>query len=86
MSQIEKLLDRLFSKPTDFTYDEAKKILYYYGFYEDNKGKTSGSRVQFRNYKNVHYDLHKPHPNNILKEYQLKELIRFILNWRNKNE
>ena len=47
MSQVDKLYDRLMSKPSDFTYDEAKKLLSAYNFKEYNKGKTSGSRVNF---------------------------------------
>jgi len=49
MSNKEKLLQRLKTKPKDFTYDEAKTILNSLGFVENNKGKTSGSRVTFIN-------------------------------------
>ena len=47
MSKFEKELKRLQTKPKDFTYDEAKNILNKFGFYDENKGKTSGSRVAF---------------------------------------
>lgn len=76
MSKLEKEIERLKSKPKDFTYDELKKILNNLGFYEDNKGKTSGSRVVFINEDKVKIDLHKPHPRKILKPYQIKELLR----------
>ena len=49
MSRIEKDIERLKSKPKDFTYEELKRILNHFGFIEDNKGKTSGSRVVFIN-------------------------------------
>ncbi len=75
MSKKEKLLERLMKKPKNFTYDEAKTLLEQFGFEECNKGKTSGSRVMFKN-KNIRIELHKPHPNNILKEYQIKKIIR----------
>lgn len=75
MSKLEKEIKRLKSKPKDFTYDELKKILNNLGFYEDNKGKTSGSRVVFINKDKMKIDLHKPHPRNILKPYQIKELL-----------
>lgn len=39
MSKKEKLLQRLKSKPKDFTYNEAKTILNKFGFVEDNKEK-----------------------------------------------
>lgn len=75
MSRIEKEIERLKSKPKDFTYDEAKKILNNFGFIENNKGKTSGSRVKFINNQNMIIELHKPHPNNILKPYQINILV-----------
>lgn len=76
MSKKDKLLKRLKSKPLDFTYDELKTLLNYLGFDEDNKGKTSGSRVMFFDVNsNEVIRLHKLHPNNILKEYQLKQII-----------
>ncbi|MCR5430288.1 MAG: type II toxin-antitoxin system HicA family toxin [Eubacterium sp.] len=79
MSRIEKLLERLNNEPKDFKYDEAKKILNYYGFQERNKGKTSGSRVIFkRKSDNEKIFLHKPHPSNLLKPYAVKKLKDFV--------
>lgn len=75
MSKFEKEIKKLKSNPKDFTYNEAKKILNNLGFYEYNKGKTSGSRVAFVNMENVKLELHKPHPSNVLKPYQIKILI-----------
>ena len=76
MSKREKIIERLKSKPKDFTYDEAKKVLNIFGFTEDNKGKTSGSRVVFENESiNEKIELHKPHPSNILKTYQINKLL-----------
>lgn len=82
MSQLEKAIERLKSKPKDFTYDEAKKILNNFGFYEDNKGKTSGSKVIFKNKYNQKIALHKPHPCNVLKSYQINEILRSLKEWR----
>jgi hypothetical protein len=75
MSKIDKLIKRLESEPKDFTYNELKKLLNNLGFVEDNKGKTSGSRIKF--YKNgiAEIELHRPHPSNILKPYQVKDVI-----------
>ncbi len=75
MSKFEKELKRLQTKPKDFTYDEAKNILNKLGFYEENKGKTSGSRVVFISDKEIKIELHKPHPGNVLKPYQINILI-----------
>lgn len=72
MSKFEKLKNRFLAKPKDFTYDELKTLLNKLGYYEVTLGKSSGSRVAFINEisKNV-IRLHKPHPGNILKRYQL---------------
>jgi hypothetical protein len=72
MTKSEKLIEKFLSKPKNFTYDELKNLLNRFGYYEVKIGKTSGSRVAFMNKdtKNV-IRLHKPHPGNILKRYQL---------------
>ena len=51
MSRLEIEIERLKSRPKDYTYDEVKSLLNKLGFYENNKGKTSGSRVEFINEK-----------------------------------
>lgn len=76
MSKLEKEIEKLKSRQKDFTYDEAKRILNNFGFVEYNKGKTSESRVEFKDNLNRKISLHKPHPSNILKEYQIKLLIK----------
>lgn len=83
MSKIEKDVERLKSKPKDFTYNEAKKILNNFGFYEHNKGKTSGSRIVFIGKDlNKKIEIHKPHPSNILKPYQINHIIKLLEEWR----
>lgn len=73
MTKSDKLLKRFLSKPKDFTYDELKILLKRFGYNEETKGKTSGSRVIFYNEINRHsIFLHKPHPGNILKQYVIK--------------
>lgn len=79
MSKLEKLLKRLYSRPKDFTYQEAKTLLEQLGFMEDNKGKTSGSRVWFIHKDGRKIEMHKPHNSGkTLKPYQLKEVIEKI--------
>ena len=76
MSKKEKLLSRLLQRPKDFSYPELKSLLTGFGYQEFNKGKTSGSRVAFINGKTNHIiRLHKPHPKNILKSYQVDLII-----------
>ena len=72
MSKKEKLIKRLKNNPTDFTCDEAKALLTSLEYYELHKGKTSGSRVCFYNKTHGMIQMHKPHPSNILKSYQVK--------------
>lgn len=79
MSKKEKLINRLKTKPKDFTYNEAKTLLESVGFIECNKGKTSGSRVVFiENKTGLKVELHKPHPGNILKPYVIISLIKIL--------
>lgn len=77
MSKKEKLIARLLSIPRNFTYNEAKTLMGILGFEESNKGRTSGSRVEFFNgeYSVI---LHKPHPGNELKPYQIRQLIEYL--------
>ena len=56
------------------TYEETEKILNSLGFFEYNKGRTSGSRVEFKK-NNKKIQIHKPHPRNILKPYQVKIIL-----------
>lgn len=75
MSQLEKLILRLKSKPRDFTFIEAQNLLLALNYQIDNKGKTSGSAIAFRQQGKGTIMLHKPHPNNKLKMYQIKNLL-----------
>jgi hypothetical protein len=78
MSSHEKLVERFLSLPKDFTWDELKRLVGRYGYYQNNKGKTSGSRVKFeKDDSDICLDLHKPHPSNILKSYQLLDVLDF---------
>ncbi|HER08498.1 MAG TPA: type II toxin-antitoxin system HicA family toxin [Bacteroides sp.] len=73
MTKQEKLLNRFISRPRDFTYNELIRLLRALG-YEELQG--SGSRVVFRNKDAKHnIKLHKPHPGNVLKRYQIDLII-----------
>ena len=79
MSQIEKQKERLIACPKDYTYAEASSLLCRLGFYETNKGKTSGSRVRFyRPADGRVIDLHKPHPKPTMDVAAVKELKTFL--------
>jgi len=72
MSKLKKLEQRFLAKSKNFSYNELRALLNGYGYRELKTGKTSGSRVAFINDETKHViRLHKPHPANILKRYQL---------------
>ena len=75
MSKRDKLIERLLSIPSDFTFDEVVTLLGYFGYTISKSGKTGGSRVSFADDEGDYIRLHKPHPRNILKQYQVNDLI-----------
>jgi hypothetical protein len=69
MTKVEKLIARFKAKPKDFSFDELRRLLRFFDYHEK---QGAGSRVVFENEKIDHkIKLHKPHPGNILKRYQL---------------
>ena len=74
MGRKENLIARFKSKPKDFTFDEMQNLLELLGFVMSNKGKSSGSRVLFKN-GNIPITLHKPHPRKEFLEYQIKYVL-----------
>ncbi len=77
MSTKEKLIERFKSIPSDFTFDELVRLFNLYGFIVDNKGRTSGSRVRFRN-NDLCYTCHKPHPGSIVKKAVLVDVKAYL--------
>jgi len=73
MSQQAKLLERLKRKPKDFTWGELETLLAGLGYKQE---RGSGSRRKF-----IHAEtgaiisLHEPHPRNVLKAYQVRDLV-----------
>lgn len=78
MGQKEKLIERLKSKPKNFTFEEAETLLGYFSYRRSNKGKTSGSRVMFVSDEHPSILLHKPHPRKELLSYQVKQLTETL--------
>jgi len=74
MGRKQKLLDRLLTKPKDFKWNELESLLKKNG-YQQLEG--SGSRVKFylESPRNL-ISLHKPHPGEILKDYQINYVIK----------
>ena len=64
MSQKEKLIQKLKSRPRDMTFEEVETLLKYLTYSCSDKGHTSGSRVMFVSDQYAPILLHKPHPRN----------------------
>ena len=75
MSSKDKLIARFLTLPSDFTFDELERLLAIFGYTKSNKGKTSGSRVIFKDKNGCPIMLHKPHPGNIVKLYALRQVL-----------
>lgn len=73
MSKLSKITQRIVSRQGTVTYKELEYLLGKFGYLEMTLGKTSGSRVAFVQPDTKHIiRLHKPHPGNELKAYQVK--------------
>ena len=79
MGKEEKMVQRLLSLPADYSYSEARALAMRFGYIEQNKGSTSGSRVMFfRPDDKRKILLHKPHPRKELLAYQIHLLIAHL--------
>ena len=75
MSKVEKLIEKLKSKPKDFTWAELQKVLSHFG-YEEKAGK--GSRRKFISTDGKVISLHEPHPKKILKSYRIEQIVEHL--------
>ncbi|MDJ0598628.1 MAG: type II toxin-antitoxin system HicA family toxin [Crocosphaera sp.] len=78
MTKKEKLLKRFLGQPKDFTWEELTTLLTGLGFVEEKGGKTGGSRRRFINSTGIIISLHKPHPHNNLKKYQMEQVKKLL--------
>lgn len=79
MTKKDKLIDKLLSKPKDFTWSELVKVLAIFGYQQISVGKTGGSRVRFIHSEHPPIIMHRPHPKPILKRYQLVAIIDLLM-------
>ncbi|MEN1761695.1 type II toxin-antitoxin system HicA family toxin [Anoxynatronum sibiricum] len=87
MSKEEKLIQKLLSNPTPvtFTYQDLVRLMSYFGYHLNEK--HAGSRIRFwHNETKAVFSMHKPHPGNELKKYQVLEVIRFLRKQGDINE
>lgn len=79
MGTKEKLIERFKRQPKDFSFDELIRLFQVLGFEVSQKGKTSGSRIEFVNIeKELSYGAHKPHPDSTIKSYVMKQVLEFL--------
>ena len=78
MSTKDKLIERFERQPKDFTWQELVRLFGKFGYSGNNKGKTSDSRVIFET-EDETYIVHRPHPQNIIKEYAMKQILEYFI-------
>lgn len=79
MASKEKLLARLMRRPRDFSWHELERLLDRLGYTQVKQGKAGGSRRRFVHKNHPTISLHKPHPGNILKRYQVDQIIALLV-------
>lgn len=72
LGKIEKLIERFKGRPKDFTWSELERLLTHYEFVQF---EGDGSRVKFKRDDGITIALHRPHPKQILKSYQVKKVF-----------
>ena len=79
MTQMDKALKRLLSRPKDYSWGELRRVLGFFGYTLEYCGRTSGSRVIFRHQTAEPITMHAPHPKPILKGYQITFIIKRLI-------
>jgi len=69
LAAIDKAVGRFRTIPADFTWEELKRLLAHFGYFEQ-KGK--GSRRKFKADGLPTLLLHEPHPGKLVKQYALR--------------
>jgi len=76
VSKLQKAIERLHTKPIDYTWDELLSLMIALGY----ELRTSGGsgRKFFDPATKALFFLHQPHPSKILKAYQIRAAIQFL--------
>jgi len=76
LSKLQKIIDRLLSKPVDFTWDELLALMTALGY----ELRTSGgsSRKFYDPASGALFFIHEPHTAKVLKSYQVRAVIQFL--------
>lgn len=79
MSQKDDLIERIKSKPKDFTVLELDSLMSKCGCTKLSRGKTSGSAIAYMHEETkCMLRMHSPHPRKELKPYMVKSVIEFL--------
>ena len=79
MSQKEELVQKLLSKPKNFTIFELDSLMSKCGCQKSNRGKSSGSAIAYVHRKTGRIlKFHSPHPQKELKPYMVVLVIDFL--------
>jgi len=78
VSKKDKLLKKIHQRPKDFAWEELETLLKGFGYKQVKKGKSGGSRRRFIHSSLPTIMLHKPHPGNVLKMYQVDQIIEIL--------
>jgi HicA toxin of bacterial toxin-antitoxin, len=76
MSEHDKAVARLLSKPADFSWSELVTLMTALGY---ELRTTGGSRRKFLDpATGKTHAMHEPHPSGMLKSYQVRQVIQFL--------
>ena len=79
MSQKEALIQRLMTRPKNFTIFELDSLMSKCGCQKSNRGKSSGSAIAYIHLKTGRIlKFHSPHPRKELKPYMIALVIDFL--------
>lgn len=79
MSKKNKLIDRLRSRPKNFTWEETTKLMGLCGFKVFNARGGGAGRMFIHERTRQKVRLHEPHPHNTLLPYMVDQLIEGLL-------
>ena len=75
MTRLDKLRQRILSRPKDFTWQELQLLMKSLGF---EMKTTGGSGRKFAHPQHNTLFIHEPHPGSILKSYQVRDAIDLL--------
>ena len=76
MTRLDKLRQRILSRPKDFTWQELHLLMKGFGYQLKTTG-GSGRKFTHAEYKTLF--IHEPHPGSILKSYQVRDAIDLLI-------